>query len=218
MQPTVQPVTPLSAYPAAKRTSIAHDELMALPVLRYGGSIRVVATDADLRHALHELRRERVLGFDTESRPTFRKGQAAHPPCLVQLAGQHTVYLFQLQQLDCSAALSTLLGNAHIVKTGVALSRDLLELRRLFPCEGANLLDLGDVAKKHGYKQTGVRNLTGLFLDGRITKGAQTSNWAQPKLSESQLRYAATDAWVCRELYLRFEKLGLLTTPVTSNS
>jgi ribonuclease D len=71
-------------------------------------------------------------------------------------------------------------------------------------------LDLGDVAKRQGMKQTGVRNLAGLFLSGRITKSMQTSNWAQPHLTEKQLRYAATDAWVCREVYLQFEKLGLL--------
>ena len=77
----------------------------------------------------------------------------------------------------------------------------------------ANLIELDTVAKRNGYGQSGVRNLTGMFLSGRITKGAQTSNWAAPRLTKSQLQYAATDAWVCRELYLKFDKLGLLATP-----
>jgi ribonuclease D len=76
------------------------------------------------------------------------------------------------------------------------------------------VVDLGEIAKHRGLKQTGLRNLAGLFLDGRITKGPQTSNWAQHVLTPTQLRYAATDAWACRELYLRFESLGLLLPPL----
>jgi len=178
---------------------------MQLPILRYRGPIHLVSRDTDLR----ELRHESVVGFDTETRPTFRKGQS-HPASLVQMATGKAVYLFQLAQLDSSRVLAETLANARIVKAGIALDRDLLELGKLFPVEPKNIVDLGTVAKKAGYEQTGVRNLTGLFLGGRITKSAQTSNWAQPHLTSSQLTYAATDAWVCRELYRRFEKLGLI--------
>ena len=191
------------------RRSIAHEELMQLPILRYRGPVHLVATAADMAHALHDLRRERVAGFDTETRPVFQKGHA-HQPSLVQLATSRAVYLFQLSRLDCAAALVEVLGNPRLVKTGVALGRDLQELQRLYPFLPANLLDLGDVAKRQGLDQTGVRNLVGLFLGGRITKGARTSNWARPDLSPAQLDYATTDAWVCRELYLRFEQLGWL--------
>jgi ribonuclease D len=182
---------------------------MQLPVLRYGGAVHVVKTEADLQRALRDIRREHVVGFDTEARPTFRKGQS-HPPALVQIATSRAVYLFQLSLLDCSHALAEVLSNTKLVKAGVALDRDLIDLRKLFPFEPANVVDLGHVAKRAGIQQTGVRNLAGMFLGGRITKAVQTSNWARPHLSEKQIRYAATDAWVCRELYLRFEALGLL--------
>lgn len=185
---------------------------MKLPVVRYRGTIRLATTEADLHRAVHDIRSERVAGFDTETRPTFRKGQS-HAPSLVQIATSHAVHLFPLARLDCSRALAEVLGSGQIVKAGVALARDLTELQKLFPFTPANVVDLGDIAKHRGMEQTGLRNLTGLFLGGRVTKGPQTSNWARLNLSPSQLCYAATDAWVCRELYLRFESLRWLPLP-----
>jgi ribonuclease D len=189
---------------------------MQLPILRYDGAIHLVKTKLELQQARHAIHRERVLGFDTETRPTFKKGQA-HTPALVQIATSRAVYLFQLVRLDCSHVLADVLGDTQLVKAGISLAYDLSELRKLFPFEAANVVDLGDVAKRAGMQQTGARNLAGLFLGGRITKSAQTSNWAQPDLTAKQTCYAATDAWVCRELYLRFEGLGLLlpTAPKT---
>jgi ribonuclease D len=190
---------------------------MQLPILRYDGPTHLVKTEDDLQRALQDIRRERVLGFDTETRPTFRKGQS-HAPSLVQIATNKAVHLFQLAQLDCSHALAGVFGNAQLIKAGVALSRDLSELQKLFSFEPANIVDLGDIAKRRGLQQTGLRNLSGIFLGGRITKGSQTSNWAQQVLTRTQLRYAATDAWACRELYLRFESLGLLLPPLPPKS
>lgn len=185
---------------------------MALPVLRYTGRTHLVTDAADLSRAARAIERERVVGFDTETRPTFRKGQN-HLPSLVQIATSRSVYLFQLARLDCSRALAEVFGDVRIVKAGVAIGRDLTDLQKIFQFRPANILDLGDVAARHGLKQTGMRNLAGLFLGGRVAKGARTTNWARPELTAAQLCYAATDAWVCRELYLRFEKLGWLTRP-----
>jgi ribonuclease D len=190
---------------------------MQLPILRYDGPTHLVTAEADLHRALHEIRREQVVGFDTETRPTFRKGQV-HAPALVQIATSRAVYLFQLAGLDCSNVLVEVFGNVQLIKAGVALARDLSELQKLFPFVPANVVDLGEIAKHRGLKQTGLRNLAGLFLDGRITKGPQTSNWSQPNLTSKQLCYAATDAWACRELYLRFERLGLLLPPLPPTS
>lgn len=189
--------------------TISHAELMALPVLRYDGPIHRPATPVELVQAAREIATERVVGFDTESRPTFRKGQV-HAPSLVQLATSRAVYLFQIQQIDCAVALGPVLSAPHILKVGVAPGRDLIDLRQFVPATPAGVVDLGQLAARAGFAQTGVRNLAGLLLGGRITKGARTSNWAQPHLTPSQLRYAATDAWVCRELYRRFEEQGLL--------
>jgi len=189
---------------------ITREQLAELPMRRYEGRIVVVADARDLEQAMHDIRREHVVGFDTETPPTFRKGQS-HQPTLVQVATAHAAYLFQLRRLDFSGALPELLENPGIVKTGVALTDDLRKLKEVFPFEEQNVVDLGKIALHHGLKQSGVRNLAGIFLGFRITKGPRTSNWRRLDLSSGQISYAATDAWVCRELYLRFQQLGLRT-------
>jgi ribonuclease D len=188
---------------------ISREEVADLPIRRYEGEVRLVVTAQDLDQAMADIRREPVIGLDTETRPAFNKGES-HLPCLVQVATARAVYLFQLQRLDCSGALAEVLAAPGIVKAGVALAHDLRQLKLLFPFEPAAVLDLGTPARRHGIRQTGLRNLAGIFLGFRIPKGKRTSNWATPRLSAAQISYAATDAWACRELYLRYQRLGLL--------
>lgn len=188
---------------------ITREEMNALPIRRYEGEVCLVESADVLERAAAEILREAVVGFDTETRPAFRKGES-HLPSLAQVATARTVYLFPLQRLDCSALLAELLGAPHIVNAGVALADDLRQLRQLFEFTPAAALDLGHVARRHGLKQTGLRNLTGIFLGTRIPKGTKTTNWAAPRLTPQQVTYAATDAWACRELYLRFQALGLV--------
>lgn len=189
--------------------SIAREAVATLPIRRYEGQIYLVTTASDLELAMTDIRQEQVVGIDTETRPAFRKGES-YPPALVQVATAQAVYLLRLRQVDCAAALAELLGAPGIVKVGVALADDLRQLKQAFPFEATAILDPGHIARRHGIRQTGLRNLTALFLGFRITKGARTSNWAAAHLSAAQIAYAATDAWACRELYLRFQSLGLL--------
>ena len=189
--------------------AITREEIAGLPIRRYDGDVNLVATVAELERAMADIRAESAVGFDTETRPAFRKGES-YLPCLIQVATARTVHLFQLSRLDCSAASAELLGNSAIAKAGVGLKYDLGRLKLLFPFDAAGELDLGVVAKRHGLEQSGVRNLAGMFLGFRIPKGAGTSNWAARQLTPQQIGYAATDAWACRELYLRFEALGML--------
>jgi ribonuclease D len=195
--------------PPEYRRTISSEEIARLPIRRYEGEVCVVATAAELERALADIRQERVVGFDTETRPAFTKGED-YLPCLVQVATAHRVYLLQLQRLDFSAAIAEFLGDPHIVKAGVAVAGDLGQLQRLFPLQPVAVVDLGRVAKHHGCRQTGLRNLTALFLGTRIPKGARTTNWAATRLSPAQIGYAATDAWAGRELYLCFQRLGLV--------
>jgi ribonuclease D len=189
--------------------TISREEMMGLPIRRYEGEVCLVATPQDLEQALADMRQESVVGFDTESRPSFKKGEV-HLPCLVQVATKRAVYLFQLQQMNFFEVLAELLAEPRIVKSGVALADDLRQLKLLFPFSEQNVLDPGIVARRCGLTQTGLRNLAGIFLRCRIPKGARTSNWAAPRLSAAQITYAATDAWVCRELFLHFQALGML--------
>ncbi|MEO8717031.1 MAG: 3'-5' exonuclease [Burkholderiales bacterium] len=188
---------------------ISREEMNALPIRRYEGAVHLVESEHMLERAAADILQERAVGFDTETRPAFRKGES-HLPSLAQVATARAVYLFALQRLDCSGLLARMLGAPHIVNAGVALADDLRQLKQLFAFEAAAVLDLGQVAHRHGLKQTGLRNLTGIFLGTRIPKGTKTTNWAARHLTPQQVTYAATDAWACRELYLRFQALGLL--------
>lgn len=189
--------------------SISKEDLATLPIRRYEGVVSLVETPQALEAARADLRQERVVGLDTETRPAFRKGEV-YLPCLVQAATANAVYLFQLSRLEVFPALVELLAAPGIVKTGVGLAHDVKQLKLVFPFNIDNVLDLGVVARRRGLGQTGVRNLAGMLLGFRIPKGNRTSNWAAPRLSPQQINYAATDAWASRELYLRFEADGLL--------
>jgi ribonuclease D len=194
--------------PAELQRSISRDEVVALPIRRYEGETVVVASPAELERAAADFAQEALVGIDTETRPAFRKGES-YSPSLVQVATAKAVYLFQIQQLDSAAVLRELLSG-KIVKAGVSLAYDLRQLKQVFPFEERTVVDLGWAAKRHGLEQSGVRNLAALLLGFRIPKGTKTTNWAARRLTPQQVAYAATDAWVCRELYVRFGELGIL--------
>ena len=189
--------------------SISRDEVNALQIRRYEGEVRVVSDERELAPALADIRQETVVGFDTETRPAFRVGES-YPPSLAQFATARAVYLFQVRHREVAAAVAEILTLEHVAKAGVGLADDLKALKKLIEFTEKSVVDLGAAAVRHGLKQTGVRNLAGLFLGFRIPKGTKTSNWARPSLTPQQVAYAATDAWACRELYLRFRSLGLI--------
>jgi ribonuclease D len=197
------------SLPAELLRSVSREEINELPIRRYEGRVHVVAAPHDLAPAMADILQETAVGFDTETRPAFRAGES-YPPSLAQVATARAVYLFQVQRKDLAAAVAQMLSEERIAKAGVGLAYDLRSLKKVIEFAEKSIVDLGAVAQRHGLKQTGVRNLTGLFLGFRIPKGTKTSNWARPRLSAQQITYAATDAWACRELYLRFQELGLL--------
>ncbi|MGA0114947.1 MAG: 3'-5' exonuclease [Burkholderiales bacterium] len=194
---------------SATARAISRESLHELPVRRYEGPVSFVDSPERLYAALTDIRGERVAGFDTETRPAFRKGES-YLPSIVQVATARTVYIFPLRYPDTHGVIAEMLETAAIAKAGVALAYDLRTLKQVFTFSEKAIVDLGIVAKRHDYGQSGVRNLAGMFLGYRIPKGAKTTNWAAPQLTAAQITYAATDAWVSRELYLQFEKAGLL--------
>ena len=201
--------SPASALPPEYLRQVTRDEVNALPVGRYEGDVVMVETPEDFERAWEDLAAEASVGWDTETRPAFRVGES-YPPSLVQAATARAVYLFPLARMDFSKVVGGLFAEPTIVKAGISVADDLKKLKEVFPFEEASVLDLGAVAKRHGMKQTGLRNLAGVFLGFRVTKGAKTTNWAAPRLSAQQISYAATDAWACRELCLKFRELGML--------
>lgn len=183
---------------------LTKDEINALPLDGYRGRIVRVPDDMALPDAATRWGRERVIGFDTETRPAFRKGEK-YRPALMQLAGRDAVYIVDLKAPQDFGPLARLLSDGRIVKSGVALKRDVEELQVLFKFKPAGFVDLALPARELGYAQTGLRSLIALLMNFRISKQAQRTNWERRPLTEKQLRYAATDAWAGREIWLKIK-------------
>lgn len=181
--------------------AISREALNELPIRSFQGSVAVIDNDEDMARAILDISRETLLGFDTETKPVFRAG-VSHPPALVQLAGEQQAWIFQLRNLKALNELFAILSNPRITKAGVALADDLKKLKEVHDFKPAAFAEVGDLARKLGYTQTGLRTLAGLVLGFRVSKREQRSNWARQQLTQSQITYAATDAWVSRELYL----------------
>jgi ribonuclease D len=199
----------ISALPLEFPRDISREHMAALPVRRYEGEVVLVASPKDFDRAWEDLAQETAVGWDTETRPAFKVGES-YLPSLVQAATARAVYLFQLAKMDFSPVIGGLFAEPTIVKPGISVADDLRKLKQVFHFEDESVIDLGTVAKRHGMEQTGLRNLAGIFLGFRVAKGTKTTNWAAPRLTEQQVNYAATDAWACRELYLKFKELGMV--------
>ena len=180
------------------------EDINALPIGRWEGPTRLVRTLEEVLAAVEALSQTPVLGFDTETRPAFRKGQK-FLPSLLQLASSEEVFLFQLKHTGLPEPLTTLLGNPAIVKTGVSLDFDLLSLQELHPFHPRGFVDLARIARHKGIKNQGLRGLAAVVCGIRISKSMRTTNWANNDLTPQQMQYAATDAWIGREIYQRLE-------------
>lgn len=195
--------------PDKYKRKFTKDEINELPLRQYEGPIRLIDTEEEVPEAIEALCQCRLLGFDTETRPVFRKG-VSYPPSLIQLATDDCVYLLHLNHISLSDYIKNLLASAEIIKTGVAVINDVKELRQVSSFEGKGFVDLGDLARSLEMQTNGLRNLAANLLGFRISKGVQCSNWGRQELTPQQITYAATDAWVSREIYLKFQDLGVL--------
>jgi len=191
---------------------ITKEEVNELPLRKYEGKVVVITTVDALEDAIPHIYQHSVLGFDTETKPAFRKG-VRHMVSLLQIAVPDMVYLIRLNYLGFTQELSDLFGDPLVKKVGISIRDDLKELKQLsskhrIPFVSDGIVELNQVASQLGVENEGVKKLTGIFMKFRVSKSQQTSNWENPKLTEKQIRYAATDAWVCLEIYQRLQKLG----------
>ncbi len=185
---------------SVEKRKITKAEINELPLIAWEGDIQILETIEAMEAAVAELVKETHLGFDTETRPTFKKGEY-YPPALIQLATEQCVYLFRISKTESLAPLLPILESPDILKTGVAIKDDVKELRAMEDFQPDGFVEVADITVKLGYENRGLRALAGLLLHGRISKAAQVSNWARPELDAKQIRYAATDAWISREIY-----------------
>lgn len=181
---------------------LTKEEINKLPLRYYSGSIHLLESKKDVNRACAMLQNEIILGFDTETRPAFKKGQY-FLPSLLQLAGFDRVFLFRLNKYGIPLSLKSLLTNHTIVKAGVAIDRDIKDMQKISDFYPGNFVDLGEVAREKELQHFGLRGLAALLLHFRISKSSRTSNWDADRLTAKQINYAATDAWVSREIYCK---------------
>ena len=190
------------------RSTINKEELKELPLQAFAGKIHVIDSPAGLRKYLPVLKQEKVLGFDTETRPSFRKGKI-NRISLVQFATPFHAFLLRISRLDLPDDLISLLADDSIIKVGAALHDDLIDLRKIRKFKAGGFLDLQKYVEAFGIESKGVAKLAGIVLGIRISKNQQLSNWDAETLSDAQKQYAATDAWVCLMIYRELQQYRL---------
>lgn len=180
---------------------ISKKAIQHLPLRSYDGEIVFVDNIPLAQQSVEEISQETLIGLDTESKPAFSKGEK-YLPSVVQIATSKKVYIFQLNKIEQLRYLKSIFENNQITKVGIAIRDDVLKLRDIESFSPAGFQEISDYTKKLGIEQTGLRNLSAIFLKCRISKFSQVTDWSKEHLSSRQLTYAATDAWISRLLYI----------------
>ena len=187
------------------RISISPEEIEKLEPASFPGKIKVVdSLGLEFLKAVRYLKRQKVLGFDTESRPCFSPGQPHYGVSLLQLSGQEKAYLFRIKLIgDIPKQLRAILSDENIIKVGAAVNDDVRGLEKHHDFQPKAFVDLQKMVWEYGIKDKSVKKMAAIILGIRISKTQQLSNWEAETLSDAQCAYAATDAWVCREMYMK---------------
>lgn len=180
---------------------ISKEDLAKSPVDHFKGRIHLIDQPEQVAAAYDALKKEHILGMDTETKPSFKKG-VIHKVSLLQLSTTEDVYVFRLNRIGLPDELVKILNNKRILKVGIALHDDIKDLKKLnAACRPQNTVDLNKMAQDLDFESIGAKKLSALVLGFTISKSEQTSNWEAQILSPGQLRYAATDAWICNLIY-----------------
>ena len=175
--------------------SITPQELEKLEFASFPGRIIVIdSVGAEFNRAIAYLRSQKVIGFDTETRPTFTPSQPRYNVSLLQLSGPDRAYLFRLNRIGMHRRLCNLLASQKVVKVGAAIHDDIRGLQKLHVFVPAEFVDLQKIGWEWGIRDKAVKKMSAIILGFRISKTQQLSNWEAENLSESQRKYAATDA------------------------
>lgn len=173
-----------------------------MPAANYGGSIIVVSGEAELAEACEYLCRQTVIGFDTETRPSFKAG-VIHRVALLQLSTDERCYLIRLCKAPLNKAVTNILSSGEIIKVGAGVANDLNALQKLRHFRHDGFVDLQNIVAEWGIGEKSVRKMAATVLGLRVSKAQRLSNWEAAELTPPQRMYAATDAWICTEIYKR---------------
>jgi len=185
-------------YPA----KIDKDIVRELPVAQTDCEIEVIDSANEVATAVDCLMQEEVVGFDTETKPSFTHGKS-NKIALMQISTAKKCFLFRLQMIGKSEALKNFLENEKIKKIGLALHGDLRNLRVWDKFTPKNFIDLQKIVIQYGIEELGLQRIYAIIFGKKISKSQQLSNWEAKILNQAQQIYAATDAWACREIYLK---------------
>lgn len=179
---------------------ISNEEAAQLPAIEFGGQIRIIDQERDIVEACKVLAAEPVIGFDTETRPSFRPG-VTFRVSLLQLSTPKVCYLFRLNRIPLAKPILQLLENREVLKIGADVAGDLRSLRQIRHFRDGGFVDLQAIAPRWGIGEKSLRKLSAIVLGQRVSKAQRLSNWEATTLTDKQLIYAATDAWVCIRIY-----------------
>lgn len=180
--------------------TISKDDIRELEVVTFKGHIVVIDSELEAEKAIKFLNRQPLLGFDTETKPSFQKGRS-HKVALVQIATQEECFLFRINKIGVTKALQELFQNENIIKIGLSIRDDFAMLHKVSNFEPKGFVELQHLAKEYHIKEMSLQKIYAILFGKRIAKSQQLSNWEHETLSEGQQRYAATDAWACLRIY-----------------
>jgi len=180
--------------------SISKEKISTLPVATFSGQIITVNNEQEVKNAVEFLSTKNMLGFDTETRPAFKKGKL-HRIALMQLASDDICYLFRLNRLGFPEGLMDILTNPSIKKIGLSLKDDFSVIRRSKPIIPEGFIDLQLFVKIFGIEDIGLQRIYAILFDEKISKRQRLTNWEAEELTEAQQMYAALDAWACLRIY-----------------
>ena len=180
--------------------------IATFPRVNFPGKIVVVLSAAEAERAVDYLLAQPVLGFDTETRPSFKKG--VHHKCsLLQVSTANCCFLFRLNYIGMCPAVKRLLEDETVTKVGLAWNNDAHGLQQLGEFKMGKFVDIQDMARQLGIEDQSLMKLYANVFGERISKREQLTNWERDVLEESQKRYAAIDAWACVRLYEEFKRM-----------
>ena len=180
--------------------TITNEQVAALQAVQFEGEIVVVDTPALLEGACDHLAAQSIIGFDTETRPSFTSG-VTNKVALLQLYGGGKCFLIRLNRVQITKSLTDILSNRNILKIGAAVKNDIVGLNKLRHFTAGGFVDLQDKVESYGIKDKSLRKISGIVLGKKVSKAQRLSNWEAKVLTSQQQLYAATDAWVCVEIY-----------------
>ena len=182
------------------QSTITNDQTAELPSAHFDGRIVVVDREEQIEAACRDLASHRIIGFDTETRPSFKAG-VTNKVSLLQLSTPTHCYLIRLCRTKLHSLLLKILSSPDIIKIGADVAGDIRSLHALRHFKERGFVDLQQIASSWGIEEKSLRKMSAIVLGKRVSKAQRLSNWEASTLTPQQQMYAATDAWVCIEIY-----------------